>query len=124
MPMQLYLNRFYIFIEDIARIWADFWIHLYGSRSLKISDSNGTWYLPFNGEKCENLHITASVLVGPSTVYGESQVISSLDGLLKQGIIMPEQYLKSMPKGVIPNVGELISGTMKNQTDEKRGDTE
>lgn len=57
MPMQTVQNRFYSFVEDIARIWADMWVTFYGKRSLKIEDENGVWYLPFDGEKLKDLLI-------------------------------------------------------------------
>ncbi len=47
MPMQSVQNRFCSFIEDVARVWADMWVSMYGKRQLKIEDENGIWYLPF-----------------------------------------------------------------------------
>lgn len=108
MPMQVHLNRFYDFIEDTARIWADFWIRLYGARSLKVHDENGIWFIPFNGDECKNLPIVARIDVGPSTIYAQSQIVSTLDGLLREGVITHEQYLKRVPKGLIPDVTGLL----------------
>lgn len=51
MPMQMVQNRYYAFCEEIARIWAEFWMMKYGKRALKIEDETGTWYLPFDGER-------------------------------------------------------------------------
>lgn len=107
-PLQVVQNRFYSFIEDVARIWADFWMNMYGQRKLKITDSNGTWYLPFDGEKYRNLLITARVDVGASTLWSETQTISVLDSLLAAGLITREQYLERMPAGIIPNKEGLI----------------
>lgn len=106
-PMQLYMNRFYDFIEDVARIWADFWVNLYGNRSLKISDRNGTRYFPFNAERYKNLIFTAKIDVGAATIYSEAVVISTLDNLLNAGLITFEQYLERLPSGVIPDVTGL-----------------
>ncbi len=107
-PMQIYQNRYYAFIEDVARIWADFWINKYGNRSLQIETRNGTEFIPFNAERYKNLVLTARVDVGASTLWSESVVISTLDGLLGAQIITPEQYLERMPKGIIPKLTELI----------------
>lgn len=107
-PMQIYQNRYYAFIEEVARIWADFWINKYGDRALQIKTRNGTEYIPFKAERYRSLVLTARVDVGASTLWGESVVISTLDGLLNAQIITPEQYLERMPKGIIPKLTELI----------------
>ncbi len=114
-PMQIYQNRYYAFIEEVARIWADFWLNKYGSRSLRIETRDGTEYIPFNGERYKSLALTARVDVGASTLWGESVVISTLDALLGAQIITPQQYLERLPKGIIPKLTELIDD-IKAQT--------
>lgn len=106
-PMQIYMNRFYDFIEDVARIWADFWVNLYGNRALKVEDRNGVQYLPFEAERYKNLILTARVDVGAATVYSEAVVISTLDSLLQAGLITFDQYLERLPSGIIPDVTGL-----------------
>ena len=34
MPLQMLQNRYYQFCEDVARIWAEFWVSMYGKRAL------------------------------------------------------------------------------------------
>lgn len=107
-PMQVYQNRFYEFVEDIARIWADFWLNLYGKRSLKINDKTGTYYLPFDGQRYRNLVITAKIDVGSSMLWSEAVIISTLGNLLQLQLITFEEYLERLPKGIIPNITGLI----------------
>ena len=107
-PLQLYQNRFYDFIEDVARVWADMWINKYGNRSLKIETRNGTEYIPFNADRYKNLVFTAKVDVGASTLWSEAAQISTLDSLLASQLLTPEQYLERMPKGIIPRLTELL----------------
>lgn len=107
-PMQIYMNRFYDFIEDIARIWADMWLNLYGDRSLKIEDKNGVWYMPFKAERYRHLPLTARIDVGAATMWGDAALIGTLDGLLSAGIITPLQYLERLPKGLVPDLTGLI----------------
>lgn len=114
-PMQVYINRYYAFVEEIARIWADFWINMYGQRPLKIRSENQTQYVPFDGEKCKELVISARVDVGTSNLWGEAVVITSLGNLLDKGIISPQAYLKRLPKGIIPDVSGLIRDLEKNK---------
>lgn len=108
MPMQSVQNRFYSFIEDVARVWADMWVSMYGKRSLKIEDENGTWYMPFDGEKYRNLLISTKIDVGASTMWSEIQSVKTLDNLLASQIITPRQYLERLPKGSVPNLSGLI----------------
>ncbi len=114
-PMQLKQNAYYAFIEDVMRIWAEFWLNLYGDRRLKVDTNEGVAYVPFHAERYRNLLVNARVDVGASTLYSQSVVVSTLDSLLTAGIITPEQYLERMPKNMIPNVTGLI-----NEFKEKR----
>lgn len=108
MPMQTVQNRFYSFVEDLARVWADFWVSLYGRRSLKIEDEQGVWYLPFDGEKYRNLLISARIDVGASSLWSEIQSVKTLDNLFGMQIISPLQYLQRLPKGTVPDLNGLI----------------
>ena len=108
-PMQVYLNRFYSFIEDIARIWGEMWLCCYGDRMLKSERNGRATYIPFYAERYKNLSLTARIDVGAATLWGDAAVIGALDGLLKSNIITPLQYLERMPKGLIPDINGLIS---------------
>ena len=107
-PMQVYQNRFYSTIEDVARIWADFWLNMYDNRPLRIRDKNGTRYMPFDAKRYKNLIVNARVDVGASTLWGEAVVVASLGNLLQMGIITPQQYLERIPKNTIPDITGLI----------------
>lgn len=108
MPLQPVQNRFYSFCEDVARIWAEFWVMLYGDRQLKIEDESGTWYLPFSAERYKDLLISTKIDVGASTLWSESQSIQTLDNLFDRQVIDVVQYLTRLPKGTIPNLNGLI----------------
>lgn len=107
-PMQLYQNAFYDFIEDIARIWADFWLHLYGDRSLRIEDQDGVFYIPFHPERYENLTLTARIDVGSSPLWNIPTTVSMLDSLYGAQIINKIQYLERLPDGIIPDKTGLL----------------
>ena len=108
MPMQMVQNRYYGFCEEIARIWAEFWMMKYGKRALKIEDETGTWYLPFDGERYKELLISTKVEVGASTLWSESQSIRTLDSLFDREVLDVVQYLSRLPKGTVPGVNGLI----------------
>lgn len=108
MPMTMFANRFYQFVEDIARVWASFWLNMYGKRSLKVTDRQGTWYMPFDADNYKNLMLSVKVDVGASTLWSEAQSIATLDNLFGRQVIDVLQYLERLPKGVVPNISGLI----------------
>lgn len=107
-PLQIIKNRFYIFAEEIARIWADFWITYYGKRNLKIVTANGTEYIPFDSSKYRNLILNAKVDVVNSTLFSDSEQISVLLNLFEKGIIDKQELLERMPEGSIKNRKQLL----------------
>lgn len=107
-PMQLYQNAFYSTIEDIARIWADFWIHLYGDRKLRVEDKDGVFYIPFRSKRYANLILTARIDVGASPIWSLPSTIAMLDSLLRARLINKVQYLERMPDGIIPDKTGLL----------------
>lgn len=119
MPLQTVQNRYYQFCEDIARIWAEFWVSLYGKRSIKTQESGNTVYMPFDAEKYKDLVITAKIDVGSSTLYGEAQTIATLDGLFDRQVIDVLQYIERLPKGIIPDVTGLIDEIKKANEEAK-----
>lgn len=108
MPLQLMKNRFYTFVEENARIWMEFWVHMYGNRKLKMEDDGGAWYFPFDAKDCENLLINTRVDVGPANLWSEITCLQTLDALYKAQIINAAQYLERLPKGSIPEQSALI----------------
>lgn len=108
MPLQAVRMRFNAFCEDIARLWAEFWVTGYGKRSLKIRDESGVWYLPFDAAHYRDLLINAQVDVGNAGLWSESQSVLTLDNLLQRGVITVEQYLKRLPRGTVPDVDSLL----------------
>lgn len=122
-PMQLYQNRYFAAIEEIARIMADFWLNKYGKRMLKVETREGTQYIPFDGERYKELVLTARVDVGASTLWSESATISTLDAMLQAQIIDPLQYLERLPKGIIPKLSELLDD-MKQRNEQAAAATQ
>ena len=122
MPMQLVKNRFYSFLEDVARIWADHWIGMYGKRALKMEDEDGVWYMPFDGEQYRAVLLNAKVDVGESGLWSEIQIQQTLDNLLANQIITPLQYLERLPKnGAIANLTGLIEELRAKQAAPPQG---
>lgn len=108
MPLTVVQNRYYRFLEEIARQWAEFWVCQYGQRALKVDTDEGVWYLPFDGAQYADQLIHARVDVGASSVFGEAQTITTLGNLFDRGVIDEVQYLSRLPKGTVPNLDGLI----------------
>lgn len=111
MPLQIIKNRFYTFSEDIARIWADFWITHYGNRSLRIRSRNITEYISFNGSRYKDLVINARVDISNAAVYSEREKTQMLITLFEKGVIDRNQLLTRLPDGVVPDVKSLLQET-------------
>lgn len=107
-PIQLYQNRFYSFVEDTARIWCDFWLHMYGDRKLRVTGEGGTYYVNFSAGRYENLLVNARIDVGSSPIWSVAATISTLNNLFAAGIIDKLQFLKRIPDGIIDKKNELI----------------
>ena len=118
MPLQIVKNRFYSFAEDIARIWADFWIACYGRRKIKLSQGKEIRYLPFEAERLKGFIINAKIEVGAGTVYSERECTSTLITLFEKGIIDRVQLLKRLPDGTIPDRDGLISDIKEEKADD------
>lgn len=109
MPLQPILNRYYSFIEDVARIIGEFIIRSYGKRSLRIETNGIVEYVPFDADRYKDLMLSVRIEVGPSTLWATSTVISTLDNLLQTGKIDIVQFLERIPEGIIPKKQELIN---------------
>ncbi len=118
MPLQIVKNRFYAFIEDTARIWADFWITKYGNRKIKISDETGVWYMPFNGSRYKELIINTRVDVSSKTIYSEKECFENLLTLFEKGVIDRNQLIMRLPDGLIPDKNSLLINERQEVSDD------
>ncbi|MBQ8731819.1 MAG: hypothetical protein IJY82_03225 [Oscillospiraceae bacterium] len=116
MPMQLFRNRFFSFCEDVARIWGELWLSMYGKRSLRIEDEGGVWYLPFDGARYRNLILNTRIDVGAASAWSELASVKILDGLFEKGVITAEQYLERLPKGTVPGCDALLRRLRADET--------
>ena len=108
MPLQNIKKRFYVFLEDLSRIWADFWVTYYGKRRLKLNSKSGSTYIDFDAEKYKGIIISAKIDVNPESSYNQKEGLQTLITLFDKGIINKAQLLKRMPEGIVPDLAELI----------------
>ena len=114
-PMQMYQSRFYSTSEDVARIWADFWITMYGKRSIRVNDEGNKRYMVFDASRYKDLVITAKIDVGASTIWSEAVSIANLGNLLTTQMITFTEYLERIPNGLIPNITGLINSRRQQE---------
>lgn len=119
MPLIITKNRFYAFVEDTARIWADFWITRYGKRSLRINNFADSWYMPFDADRYKNLVLNARVHVSAGVHYGEGERIDTLFNLFEKGVIDKKQLVSRLPDGIISDKNQLLNEIIeKGEVDE------
>ncbi len=106
-PLALLKNRYHRFLEDISLIWAEFFVTMYGRRSLKITDENGEWYFPFDAAKYRDLLLSVSVVVRESVSKTEADSLALLSSLFEKGAISASQYIERLPSGILPDKEEL-----------------
>lgn len=108
MPLQMVQNRYYHFLENVARIWCEFWLAMYGNRALKIQQVNGVWYMPFDADRYRDMLLSITVDVGNGSQYSEARSVETLDNLYKNGVITAKQYLSRLPQGYVPKLDALL----------------
>lgn len=108
MPLQMLQNRYFGFLEELARIWTEFWLTMYGSRALKLQLPDGVWYMPFNADRYRDLLLSVTVDVGEGSQYSEARTVETLDNLYKNGAITVKQYLSRLPQGYVPRLDALL----------------
>ena len=118
LPLATLKNRYFSFIEDIALVWLEFFMKMYGKRSLKISDENGIWYIPFDSKRYENLVLSVSASAVEEVTKGESESLAILSSLFEKGAITAKQYISRLPKGIIPEAKKLLA-ELKENSDER-----
>ncbi|WP_091016009.1 hypothetical protein [Paenibacillus amylolyticus] len=109
-PIESIKRRFYSLIEDIGRIWEDFWKIKYNlPRQIILKDNDGEEYAAaFNGSDYQDVEFDLKIDVGPSSTYSESLVLSSLNEARARNDITFEQYLRYAPKTVVPYRDRLL----------------
>ena len=108
MPLNLIKGRFYSFLEETARIWADLWLAYYGNRMVKIKDENGIAYVPFQAAQYRHLLISTKVEVGKKAVLAADEQLEALVMLYEKGILDREELIRRIPDGILTDKQELL----------------
>ncbi len=108
-------------IEDIANIWIDMMCAYYpDDRLLPYADEDGLHAEHIDYRMLRGTLIRARVEVSEAERYSASTTLSMLDKLMEGGFLTVEQYLESLPDGILPGRRELIE-RVKTKGGEKNG---
>lgn len=110
-PLSSIKRRFYNYVEDIGRIWLDFWTSKYTeypNRMLEITVDGVKQVVPLDTELLKQMKLKLKIDVGPSTQWNEAAAVQTLDNLINRQLITFVEYLKRLPNGLIPDRQGLI----------------
>lgn len=122
-PMELTKQNDHQCLEDAARIWVDMMAVRYGTRSVEMDldmDEAGeqplgmelpkqTFIRPFDFSSLKEIQLTIEQEVGASAYWSEMASMQTLDNLLMNQLITPEQYIERLPAGYINKKEELLA---------------
>lgn len=109
-PLETIKRRFYNSLENIGRIWEDFYKVYYDmTRNVVIKDDeNEPMVIPFNGSEHAETNMNLKIDIGPASGYSEQMMMTSLDKFLDTQQITFEDYLEFVPKNVVPFKDRLL----------------
>lgn len=121
-PMELTKQNDHQCLEDAGRIFIDIMSVRYGIRMVEMSmdmDKVGeqplgmnlpkqTFTQPFDFSTLKDIPLTIEQEVGASSYWSEMASMQTLDNLLMNHLITPEQYIDRLPNGYINKKQELL----------------
>lgn len=111
MPTEDIRRRYYQYIEDIGNIFVDFYRGYYEvDRMMQYKKSNGEYgMIEFDGKMLDGFDFTIRSDIGASSVFSDSNSISTLDKMVQLQMIGKVEYLKLLPKSAAPFKEELLA---------------
>ena len=105
-PIETYKRRLYKYIEDVGRVWLEFYKTKYNI-TRKYKDEEGEY--EFTGTDFKDAIVNTKTDVGPSTQWSEIVANQMLMDLWGAGVIRdPQQLLKRLPKNSIIDQDGLV----------------
>ncbi|WP_028609224.1 hypothetical protein [Paenibacillus harenae] len=116
-PIESIKKRFYRAMEDIGRIWEEFWkVKHNTTRRVNLQDDDGNEYSDeMKGTDYAGIDLNLKIDIGPSSQYSEQLMMTSLDRLYDKQAISTEQYLEFAPKTVVPFKDRLLKQIREQQ---------
>lgn len=116
-PIESIKKRFYRYLEDVGRIWAEFYrVYFNTERAIKVKNDEGKDEMfSFNGEDYNDIPMNLKLDIGPSSSYSETLMMTSLDKLYDKGVLTDEDYLEFAPRNVVPFKDRLLKRLKERQ---------
>jgi hypothetical protein len=111
LPTEDIRRRYYQYIEDIGNILVDFYKGYYtDDRLMQYKKSDGSYgEIQFNADIIRDVEFTIRSDIGASSVFADSNAISTLDKMVQLGFLGKVEYLKLLPKSAAPFKEELLA---------------
>lgn len=121
-PLENIQTRFYQFIEDVGRIWLCMWSTYYKTPRIAMFDKNGEeTIVELDPSFYRDLPVRLKIEVGASSQFSEITTVQTLDNLLANGIITPEEYLERLPSGYVPKREEVLARIQQEEVNAQEG---
>lgn len=116
-PLESIRRRFYQSMENIGRIWEEFWKNEYNTeRMIPLKDDDGEEYIqPFTGSDHKEVDMELKIDIGAATTNAEDIMVNSLNSFLDRQLITFDQYLKYVPDNVVPFKDRLLKEIQEQQ---------
>jgi hypothetical protein len=115
-------RRFYNAMEDVGRIWEEFWKVDYNmARVISIKDDDEKEVqLAFRGSDAADTDMKLKIDIGVASDYNEGYTLMALDKLWQMQLLTPEQYIKYSPKNTMPFKDSLLRDMEKQKMEQQR----
>lgn len=109
-PIEDIKDNYHQFIEDVARIWLEFWTINYKTEIMfKTKDEAGAEIEKmFRGADYKDVNLKTKVDVGAASQYSEMIVMASLDKFYDKGDIDIKTYVDLAPDTAVPFKNKLL----------------
>lgn len=108
-PLQIQKRSLYTAVESLILIWLDYILHYYDRYRMMVWREGERMYgEALDTSSFSNVIFSCNVQAGMSSYWSELASLSTLDSLLKGGLITLEQYLERIPDGYISKREELL----------------
>ena len=110
LPTEDIRRRYYQFIEDIGAVLVDFYKGYYtNERMMQYKKSDGSYgEIEFSSKLIKDVEFTIRSDIGASSVFSDSNAVSTLDKITQLGWIDKVTYIKLIPKALAPFKEELL----------------
>lgn len=122
-PMELTKQNLYQCIEDMGRIWLDMMSVYYGVRKVEVKMSiappgeqplgmnlpEQTFMQDFDFGALKEIRMGIKQDVGGSSYWSEMASMQTMDNMLMNHLITPEQYIERLPSGYVRDREKLLT---------------